>query len=423
MKKGYIVILAIVGTLTSFGQEFKQMHTVKNTGDSQIQLEHLPSYMINGFGENSEREIQSTWIDYPTSYKEEYGSQLALYYGPYLTPDSTVIAVYGQDSIWWWVHNIAQTVDLNSSILTDRFDGYNFDTGYDITLDSIVMTTKYYRVKDVVDTLVLRMVPRGASTKQAYGVNWPVFPNDTTFIDRLSYDQASQKLVGYTEELKIPLTSEFYADSGEYNHIVAVETNWTIPASSGGVFSVEVSFIPGDSTKHGDIIGKDVNGFRVRSFELEGKNSFPQYIKRDYNCSHYVNKIIRYNTAGGWNGAYLPMLAYGETFGWESYAMAFKISQDDVVAGVAENGNISVNSIYPNPAEGQATLNYALTNPANISLIISDVTGKVVLEINEGLVQNGAQSMKINTAELVAGYYNYTLSDGINAITKVLVVK
>jgi len=102
---------------------------------------------------------------------------------------------------------------------------------------------------------------------------------------------------------------------------------------------------------------------------------------------------------------------------------------DDVNIGAAVTGveNLStVNdvSIFPNPTEGNATLNLSLASAGKVSVNVVDITGKVVLNVFEGTLNDGESQLPINGSSLLAsGVYVVNVKAGDSVIQKKLVIK
>lgn len=92
-------------------------------------------------------------------------------------------------------------------------------------------------------------------------------------------------------------------------------------------------------------------------------------------------------------------------------------------ASVDENAG-STTSLYafPNPASNVVTFSYALASESNVTINITDITGKVVASINEGTKANGSYTTQFNTAALSAGTYFYSVVTNNGTATKKLVV-
>ncbi|GAB3647440.1 hypothetical protein GCM10028791_09420 [Echinicola sediminis] len=84
--------------------------------------------------------------------------------------------------------------------------------------------------------------------------------------------------------------------------------------------------------------------------------------------------------------------------------------------------DISIGSIYPNPSNRIAQIDYQIKNPnANIKLVINSFIGNPIEELTLSPQQ---KTLLINVSDFNPGVYFYTLIvDGKNIVTKKLVVK
>lgn len=73
---------------------------------------------------------------------------------------------------------------------------------------------------------------------------------------------------------------------------------------------------------------------------------------------------------------------------------------------------------FPNPANGNTSINYTLTEKANVMIQVTDVAGKIINVMNEGDKVAGTYTVNVNTADLSAGTYFYTLSTEKGTVTK-----
>ena len=94
----------------------------------------------------------------------------------------------------------------------------------------------------------------------------------------------------------------------------------------------------------------------------------------------------------------------------------------DPAVGINEVAKSSVLSVYPNPANTTATVSFDVANGAEVSVNVTDLSGKVVYANNLGSVK-GAQKVTLNTEALTSGVYmvNVTMNGAVS--TKKLVVK
>jgi hypothetical protein len=96
----------------------------------------------------------------------------------------------------------------------------------------------------------------------------------------------------------------------------------------------------------------------------------------------------------------------------------------DPSLGVAENvaGDMELGQNIPNPFNNTTTINYSVASNANVTLTLVDMTGKVVLTVNEGTKAAGDYKITLDASNLAGGMYHYTLSNGETSITKAMSV-
>jgi hypothetical protein len=96
---------------------------------------------------------------------------------------------------------------------------------------------------------------------------------------------------------------------------------------------------------------------------------------------------------------------------------------------INENGNLidsndpisvlsSVGQNYPNPFTGITRIDYTLANSSDVSFIVRDLTGRIVLEKKEGFLPAGSHQIDVDGSTLEPGIYLYTLTAGSLAETK-----
>lgn len=94
----------------------------------------------------------------------------------------------------------------------------------------------------------------------------------------------------------------------------------------------------------------------------------------------------------------------------------------DPSLGVNEVENSYELSVYPNPANTNATVSFSLNNEANVSINVTDLSGKVVYTNALGTV-NGTQSVNVNTDALNSGVYMVNVTVDGNVSTQKLVIR
>ncbi len=77
---------------------------------------------------------------------------------------------------------------------------------------------------------------------------------------------------------------------------------------------------------------------------------------------------------------------------------------------------------FPNPANDKVNLVYDLNSNADVTIRIMDIQGRVVKQINENQ-SVGAQLMEVNTSDLSAGTYFYSVQGGEQTLNGKFVVR
>jgi hypothetical protein len=96
----------------------------------------------------------------------------------------------------------------------------------------------------------------------------------------------------------------------------------------------------------------------------------------------------------------------------------------EVATGIEENAAVTELSAYPNPASEMVTVKYGINTTANVSLVITDITGKVVASNDYGVQNQGNYSVKIDTENMSNGVYFYTLNvNGVTSTEKLTITK
>lgn len=94
----------------------------------------------------------------------------------------------------------------------------------------------------------------------------------------------------------------------------------------------------------------------------------------------------------------------------------------DPVLGVNDlNSQVTSTSIYPNPTSTSSTVEFNLATSSEVSMTVTDLSGKVVSERNLGQLNAGANSSVINTAAFTNGIYYVTVKSNGTAVTKKLI--
>ncbi|MCD6347643.1 MAG: T9SS type A sorting domain-containing protein, partial [Bacteroidales bacterium] len=86
------------------------------------------------------------------------------------------------------------------------------------------------------------------------------------------------------------------------------------------------------------------------------------------------------------------------------------------------NSLSSLDQNYPNPFNRTTEISYELGQSQDVSIEVTDMTGRKVLQIDEGRQPAGVHTYTLNATDLEAGVYFYTLTAGQFTKTKRMIV-
>ncbi len=115
----------------------------------------------------------------------------------------------------------------------------------------------------------------------------------------------------------------------------------------------------------------------------------------------------------------------GQSWGATGSIPMVRLNSDETASVSAVSGTTSfeLSQNMPNPSNGNTTIVYNLPSNERVSLIVRDLTGRVVSVSNEGVRPAGKNMINLNTSDLGAGIYTYTITAGSSSLTKEMMVK
>ena len=95
---------------------------------------------------------------------------------------------------------------------------------------------------------------------------------------------------------------------------------------------------------------------------------------------------------------------------------------DDLVLGIAEEGEFADLALYPNPADAEVNLRFTVNNAQQMVMTVKDITGKQVKDLLVNAAA-GTNLVMMDTNELSSGSYFMTISNGEIAQTMKFVIQ
>lgn len=127
-----------------------------------------------------------------------------------------------------------------------------------------------------------------------------------------------------------------------------------------------------------------------------------------------------------YNADISPGLAWQDHHAWQQNRIIYGKFDLPTGIGIEENSNETDNisvEIHPNPASMLANIKVNLKVQADITVVLTNMTGQVVKEVNRGVLNSGSADIGIDVSDLPAGTYICTVKAGEEFVTQKLIVR
>lgn len=95
----------------------------------------------------------------------------------------------------------------------------------------------------------------------------------------------------------------------------------------------------------------------------------------------------------------------------------------DPSVGLTENELLNGVSVFPNPSNNEAKVEFNLANASDVTINVTDITGKTVETVKLGNVNAGVNSANLNVANYATGIYNVVITTNETSVTSKLIKK
>jgi hypothetical protein len=306
----------------------------------------------------------------------------------------------------------------------------------DYTVDSVHLGIRYTVVEPTV-TDTLRFVMFSGDTLQDvsnnafYPLVYPAVPGSSVkglrhtgsaahgFHDGIPAGATSRMVVDHIMSLN---------DTSAGANYIAVPAGMNVPA--GQIFGFIAYFIPGRTwttadnyrlVDQGTGLNETMNN--IQTFARQEDDPDPELFAYDpssWGITHQLSSNSRY---GAWTGSDAFRNEYASpnavsamlvdfTFSAETF---IGIDQKDLVGAVLGDN-------YPNPFKNTTRINYSVIKNTAVQFEVTDITGKVVMSINEGFKTTGVYNLDLNAGELNSGIYYYSIITDSGKATKKMII-
>ena len=91
--------------------------------------------------------------------------------------------------------------------------------------------------------------------------------------------------------------------------------------------------------------------------------------------------------------------------------------------GLDEQNQLFGAEVFPNPASDNFAVRYIMGVASEVTIKVTDITGKVVAEFAEGTQTEGTHELNVNASAFAEGVYYVTIASGNSILTKKVVKK
>ncbi|MEI6091937.1 MAG: T9SS type A sorting domain-containing protein [bacterium] len=285
------------------------------------------------------------------------------------------------------------TYNTNGKILTKSRKVWKQDNWQDSTRESYVYDSKENELSHLIE-------------------NWVANHWVNSEINLSSYDLKGNVLTDYSKSWNSEQWVTNYSSDYSYNDngilLVSQQKVWNNQAPS----SIEI-------VKYNDS-GKVLS--EVHEYWDDGKlsNSTRHFFNYDAN-DNFISGTCEALESGEWvhSDGWFPFVdSRNKTFVGGGYKVEVTYK---TISPVKEN-IFDVNlflTCSPNPSAGQLNINYTLSEPANTSISISNISGIEVANISDDLMRfAGSYTTSYDTSKLIPGTYFITLTSGNKSVTR-----
>jgi hypothetical protein len=417
MKK---VLLGLLFTAFGFAATAQQLSPVEGQkGYIQTAVPHLakknPIALSKAVGDTVQAWYD--WIDTARNFATFRG-----YNNTFLFPDTLVKQIYGSaggggtELGYTHLHSIGQIFDVNSSYFLNKsayIGGYR--------LDSVAIAYGYkYHMPGTVDTLVFQFYNDHVGTASIRKSSLSGGDSKTAMV---SYDANRVLGAGAIKEFVYLLTEQ---DTSTAFRFLSVPVPGGMNINAKSLSGFTVTYKPGYSYQLDDTLDSKwdapVPTKLLNNFKILVQQDMEKTNDNAYNNGVRLISSVRYGLpANGWEGRYIPgdaWLSYTEHI--RALFMITYVEQKGTSAieeAKAQNG-YGLGNIFPNPTQGNSTLEFTLPKTENVKVQVYNVVGQLVSTVATGTYASGKHTVNIDAENMKPGVYFYTITAGNFTQTK-----
>lgn len=392
MKNVYLIALMAVGTMGAFAQS---AITPKKIDGSTMQNAYFQKQL------SSEKVNGSFYLDYEAYDDNVAGSSQGVNFTNLTFNARTVVGDTGT------IHVAAVVYD--SLILMDDLANINYMSKNDVaamSIDSLFFIFLHENNSGTDDTIITRILDVAANGTPGTNVYWA-----DTQITNTSLSPGAFAVLTLTPGFQLP--------AGVGNFAVDV----TFYGAIADTFRLRVAYpTDGNACSGTSLDNVILSEVYPSSFYKIGLGPTPSATlpRLDNGTLAYYywldcdgdNQVPQNGNV--YDGVENPIQNWSV---WTSVTVAENVSTD-----IIESNGVKLGQNSPNPAGDYTQIAYELKNSSDVRFVVTDLTGKVVTSLALGSQGSGTHTVTLNTADLNAGIYLYTMEADGQKLTRRMVV-
>lgn len=141
-----------------------------------------------------------------------------------------------------------------------------------------------------------------------------------------------------------------------------------------------------------------------------------------HNTAQMAVKGSSYAPVNGWNGYIAGQAFTSERFAETYFHITVDTSNGKPGVGLTENNAVNILSVYPNPANNNATVAFEVVKGGNVEVNLVNLLGQTVKSFEYGKVTNGKYELKMDLNNVNAGVYMVNVKVAGSETTQKLVI-
>ncbi|MFI5150355.1 MAG: T9SS type A sorting domain-containing protein [Bacteroidia bacterium] len=222
------------------------------------------------------------------------------------------------------------------------------------------------------------------------------------------------------------------ASNPNFPYIACIPSSPLVVPAGGNVVSVQYTLVPkATHTANQDYFDFGTNASTLNSFVAlllqESNTNLGMFYDSTYKANTPYNpaglpgaELMTKSRYGTWSASVLNGCMYPRT----DVGYIWDVSVHYTPTGIEEftKYGVSLQQNMPNPFNGTTVIGYSLEKSTDVMFTVYDMTGRIVMQNNYGVVSSGDHTITLNSSEIGKGIYFYNVKANGASLTKKMII-